>query len=67
MATQVKANVEKRTFSAAEVAEYLGISLVGAYNLMHSQEFPAFFIGKRILVTCEAFEKWLQEQQRKIV
>jgi hypothetical protein len=55
----------KKTYSAKDLAVYLGISLVGAYNLMESQGFPSFRIGRRILVTCVAFEKWLKEQQDK--
>lgn len=62
---QVKSAVSKNTFSAADISAYLGISLVGAYNLMQSQGFPAFRIGRRILVTREAFDKWLQKQQQK--
>ncbi len=64
--SQDKRSVGKNTYSAADVSEYLGISRVGAYNLMHSKGFPAFVVGKkRILVTKEAFEKWLQAQQGK--
>ena len=62
---QEKKTVNKKTYSAADLAEYLSISLVGAYNLMQSHGFPSFRIGRRILVTCDAFEKWLEEQQRK--
>lgn len=56
--------VAKQTYSAADVSSYLGISLVGAYNLMQGEKFPAFRIGKRILVTKEAFERWLSAKQQ---
>ncbi len=62
---QDKRSVGKNTYSAADVSEYLGISRVGSYNLMQSKGFPAFRIGRRILVTKEAFDKWLQAQQGK--
>ena len=65
MAQSMKSTVQKNTYSVADVAEYLGISRVGANNLFHSQTFPAFRVGKRLLITREAFDKWLQEQQRK--
>ncbi len=61
----MKSATIKSTYSAADISEYLSISLVGAYNLMQSQGFPAFRIGRRILVTRAAFEKWLEEQQLK--
>jgi excisionase family DNA binding protein len=61
----MKAPVKKCTYSAAEVAEYLGISLVGSYNLMHATDFPSFRIGRRVLVTQDAFFRWLDKQQCK--
>lgn len=63
----MKTTKGKNTYSAAEISEYLGISIVGTYNLMQSQGFPSFRIGRRILVTRTAFEKWLDEQQLKEV
>lgn len=65
MARQAKSEVQRNTYSAVDIANYLGLSLVGAYNLLNSQDFPSFRIGRRILVTREAFEKWLQKQQQK--
>ena len=57
--------VDKQTYSATEIATYLGISRAGAYNLLQAEDFPSFRIGGRIMVTRAAFEKWLEEQQRK--
>lgn len=57
--------VDRITLSAPEVAAALGISHGGAYNLMQAQGFPAFRIGKRVMVTKAAFEQWLEDQQRK--
>ena len=34
----------------ADVATVLGISRAGAYKLAHSADFPAFQIGRRIVV-----------------
>ena len=57
--------IETQTLSAVELSAYLGISRSGAYNLMQAAGFPAFRIGDRIMVTRSAFERWLEEQQRK--
>ncbi len=46
----------------ADVAAVLGISRAGAYKLVHSADFPAFQIGKRIVVSCEKFLDWLDRQ-----
>ena len=46
----------------ADVAAVLGISRVGAYKLTHDSYFPAFQIGKRIVVSREKFHDWLDRQ-----
>ena len=46
----------------ADVAAVLGISRAGAYKLAHSADFPAFQIGKRIVVSREKFLDWLDRQ-----
>ena len=45
-----------------EVAAVLGISRAGAYKLAHNADFPAFQIGKRIVVSREKFLDWLDRQ-----
>ena len=45
-----------------DVAATLGISRAGAYKLAHSADFPAFQIGKRIVVSREKFLEWLERQ-----
>ena len=46
----------------ADVAAVLGISRAGAYKLAHGSRFPAFQIGKRIVVSREKFLDWLNRQ-----
>ena len=46
----------------ADVATVLGISRAGAYKLAHDRRFPAFQIGKRIVVSREKFLDWLDRQ-----
>ena len=46
----------------ADVATVLGISRAGAYKLAHDSHFPAFQIGKRIVVSREKFLDWLNRQ-----
>ena len=49
------------TLSVEEMAAFLGISRVGAYNLSHSKGFPSKRIGKRILIPRDEFLAWLKE------
>ena len=46
----------------ADVAAVLGISRAGAYKLAHDSSFPAFQIGRRIVVSREKFIDWLNRQ-----
>ena len=46
----------------ADVATVLGISRAGAYKLAHDSRFPAFQIGRRIVVSREKFLEWLERQ-----
>lgn len=47
------------TLSVEDISRLLGISRVGAYNLSHSEGFPAVRVGKRILIPRERFLEWL--------
>ena len=46
----------------ADVAAVLGISKAGAYKFAHSADFPAFQIGRRIVVSRDKFVDWLNRQ-----
>ena len=48
-----------------DVAAVLGISRAGAYKLAHSEAFPAFQIGRRIVVSREKFLNWLNGQSEE--
>ena len=48
--------------SAPEVAEVLGISRAGAYELVSSAGFPHMKNRSRILVPKDKFLKWIDEQ-----
>lgn len=52
--------MEKITITVDEVGKLLGISRPKAYELVRSKGFPAFYIGRRIVVPKDAFYKWLQ-------
>ena len=48
-----------KVMNAKAVAEYLGISKAGAYNLMNSASFPTLRVGKRLLVSTDKFLEWI--------
>ena len=48
--------------NAEMVADVLGISRAGAYELMNEDGFPSKRIGERIIVPKDAFQKWLDTE-----
>lgn len=56
---------DKPTINVGELARMLGIGRNQAYNLCHQQGFPAFQIGKRILIPVEMLNEWMREQAKR--
>ena len=48
--------------NAEQVAQVLGISRSGAYQLMHSDGFPTLRIGKRMVVPRDQLFCWISSQ-----
>ena len=48
--------------NAKTVAEVLGISVAGAYELLHQEDFPVLKIGSRLVVPKEKFLLWIESQ-----
>ena len=46
--------------SAEQLAQTLGISRAGAYQLLHSEGFPTLRIGKRMLVPRDKLAEWIE-------
>ena len=45
--------------NVVQVAAVLGISRAGAYELVHSEGFPALKIGSRIVVPKDELREWI--------
>ena len=43
------------------VADILGISVSGAYELMHRKDFPVLTVGSRMVVSKDRFRNWVEE------
>lgn len=48
--------------NAELVAKVLGVSISGAYELMHEASFPTLRVGSRIVVPKEKFCQWVEAQ-----
>lgn len=53
--------------NASQLAEMLGISRAGAYNLMHREDFPTLLIGKRMLVPKDKLLAWIDRNTGGVV
>ena len=51
--------------SVPEIASVFGIPQAGAYELAHTDGFPALKIGSRIVVPKEKFLAWIEENTSK--
>ena len=47
--------------NAQQLAEVLGISRAGAYQILNSKEFPTLRIGKRMLVHKDKLLVWIDD------
>lgn len=56
--------MSKQMMTIQQLMEYLNISRKTAYALVNRKGFyPAFHIGKKILIHPEKLEQWICEQQ----
>lgn len=52
----------KLTLTVEEAAEYLGVCRPTLLELTRTGEFPAFRIGRRVLISRAGLEEWVAEQ-----
>lgn len=57
--------MEKATITVKEVAQALGICLPKAYEIVASDNFPSFRLGRRIVIPAKDFENWLSKEAGK--
>lgn len=55
-------NAEKMALSVSETATLLGVSRPTVYQLMHREDFPAFKVGTRTLISRAGLETWVDTQ-----
>jgi len=48
--------------SVDEMAKMLSIARATAYQLTKTQDFPCFYIGKRIIIPLQSFHTWAAGQ-----
>lgn len=53
---------EKLAYSAAEAAQVLSVSKPTVYQLCKRADFPAFYIGNRLLISKAGLASWIERQ-----
>ena len=48
--------------SVDEMAKMLSIARATAYQLTKTNDFPCFYIGKRIIIPLRSFQEWATKQ-----
>ena len=48
-----------------EAAKSLGVSMPTMRKIANLNDFPAFRVGKRWIIPCQAFAEWLDKQARE--
>lgn len=55
----------KRVYSVAEAAEVLGVSESKVYQLVRMQGFPTVMVGRRIKISVQGLDRWIEEQAQE--
>lgn len=55
----------KRVYSVAEAAQVLGVSESTVYQLVRVKGFPTVMVGRRIKVSVQGLDRWIEEQAEK--
>ena len=54
---------QKSTLTVKELIDFLNVGRKKAYELVNSKGFPAFRIGRKVLISRDGLERWIKEQQ----
>lgn len=54
--------IEPMAVSAAEAAKLLGVSRPKVYELLNRDDFPAFKLGSRTLISVDGLRRWVAKQ-----
>ncbi len=54
-----------KTLNVKQLADYLGIGMNTAYQLVKMQGFPALKLGKRIIIPIDSLEDWVKKETKQ--
>ena len=58
--------MEKVVLTVQEVQQLTGLGKNTVYQMVNRADFPKLRVGKRILIPCDAFMRWLEAQTENV-
>ena len=59
--------MKKQFYTVNDLADILPIGKTNLYSLVHSKDFPAITVGRRIIIPIDKFNEWLNSAVGKKV
>ena len=57
--------IERLCYSVADAAIAMDLCETEVRNLVHSEGFPAFRLGRRVLISREGLKEWVKEKSKE--
>ena len=67
MQTTDENNLNPAFYTVNDIQHFMGIGRNSAYKLVGENDFPAIYVGNRIIIPADLFQTWISKQaaQRK--
>ena len=62
MQTTAENNTYPAFYSVEDIQRLLGIGRNSAYKLVADKDFPAIYVGNRIIIPADLFQEWISKQ-----
>ncbi len=53
---------KRKTMKVADFAKEYGIGINKAYDIVHSKDFPAIFLGKKMIIIRSKVDEWIESK-----
>ncbi|USK47208.1 helix-turn-helix domain-containing protein [Cytobacillus oceanisediminis] len=57
--------MQRKTLTAQEVADYIGVHIDTIYTMVREKQIPHFRIRRRIFFSIETINAWMRDQEQK--
>ncbi|KON86583.1 DNA-binding protein [Sporosarcina globispora] len=57
--------VQRKTLTAQEVADYIGVHIDTIYTMVREKQIPHFRVRRRIFFSMETINAWMRDQEQK--